>query len=690
MKSEKNLSLVKSFRTTVAFVLVMCMVTLAAIPSHTAFADTDDKVLEELDLSDISNWTPGCYSWNSGKVKKGFEYRLRLNDYVTFRSPDYEINISDDDYKVLIRELDESKKFIKSGTYDSGDAFSPDGSAKYLAIGIYNHVDDKGMDYDKYVELFENGFTVSIIGIGTEFDTIYEDLEDMTADISETSEEIASENKMSEDSEDVEITDTEEATEEAAEEETAGEDMEEEISEEKEWNIDKLDLTDFSNWTAGCYNWTNGKVMSGYMYRIRLSEYVEFDSDSYDISVSDTDFSVLIRELDENMKFVKSSNLPSGSTFTPSDSSKYLAVGLYNTKNDTAMSYEKYEELFENGFTVEIKGDDTDEEEADTEVKTVLKETVSEDTVSENEAEEETETKEETLDELLLRLFTTDDTGWYDVSKYKMEQSAMYVYRYNLQNTNMDFQVAFNATLGQDVDVELDSKGYVTAIRVPNKDKLFVDRYEKAQAAVDEAMSRIDDRMSDLEKALVLHDFLDEKTSYVMSKYDNYPGYVLAYGKGICGGYAHSYRILLTVAGIKSHNVFSSNHAWNLVTIDGEQYHVDTTWDDTKTNGKNVYCYFIRSSAIFKKNHQPWTSYVYDDTADSTLYDDWFVHKVIGRMKYYEGNWYYVLNGSIMKSRIDGTDRTTLVESDGTLSVTSVEDGILTYTEDGNTFELEI
>ncbi|SFK75302.1 Transglutaminase-like superfamily protein [Lachnospiraceae bacterium KH1T2] len=715
MKFEKSLTLFNAISKIVAFLLMIVMTSTVIIPSDIAHAGTEYEAVEIVDFADISNWTAGCYDWNSGKVLKGYEYRLRLNDYVTFFSPEYEIFIADDDYKVLVRELDDSFKFIRSGNYSSGDIFTPDESAKYLAIGIYNFKNDKKMTYEKYEELFDNGFEIAFLSTGKELGVDYdyeeepeevveenyeEELEEVVEEnYEEEPEEVVEENYEEEPEEVVEENYEDELEDEFEEDvnkdfeekevdeeiledqknkeisasensklelkEEPAEDTADEQKEEKEWNLDTIELADFTNWTEGCYSWTDGKVLQGYEYRLRLSEYVEFNNNSYYVSISDGNYAVLVREIDENGKLVKSSTLKDESVYEPAEAAKYLAIGIYNTKKDKEMNYEKYRELFENGFSVKftVKG-------------------------AKNLQESKIVKEDETLDEILIRLFSTDDESWNDVSKFKMKQSAMYVYRYNLQEKNTDFYVAFNAAIGQDIEVQTDSKGYVEAIRVSEKDMRFVDRYTKAAEAVEEAMALTDENMNDFEKALVLHDYLIDNVDYVASKYDNYAGYVLAYGKGICGGYASAYKMLLTAAGIKSHIVLSSNHAWNLVTVNGKQYHVDVTWDDTKGYGSNLYTYFMRSDEVFKRNHPKWTSYIYDDTADSVIYDDLFIHKIDGRLNYYGGSWYYVSNGSIINSQIDGKDMTTLVESDGKLVITSIEDGKLNYTEDGNTFEL--
>ncbi len=104
----------------------------------------------------------------------------------------------------------------------------------------------------------------------------------------------------------------------------------------------------------------------------------------------------------------------------------------------------------------------------------------------------------------------------------------------------------------------------------------------------------VTDGMTDLEKARVLHNWLIHNAAYDYS-FSNYDASgVLLRGTGVCESYARAYELLLNKAGVE--NRFISGmasrdaHAWNLVKIDGNWYHVDCTWD---LPGETEYCYFM-------------------------------------------------------------------------------------------------
>ncbi len=125
--------------------------------------------------------------------------------------------------------------------------------------------------------------------------------------------------------------------------------------------------------------------------------------------------------------------------------------------------------------------------------------------------------------------------------------------------------------------------------------------------------------MSDYEKELAIHDYLVDSIRYDSSSNaakDSYTIYGALIGKkAVCQGYAEAFNYMLGIAGIKSNLIsgevtLSSNtlgkHVWNQVTIDGELYHVDVTWDDPiSSDGKNIkiYNYFNITDEEMKKNH---------------------------------------------------------------------------------------
>lgn len=201
----------------------------------------------------------------------------------------------------------------------------------------------------------------------------------------------------------------------------------------------------------------------------------------------------------------------------------------------------------------------------------------------------------------------------------------------------------------------------ITKIKIVYKNTLedakrMIDEYN---TMADEIISStITNDMTDMEKALKLHDYLVLHTKYDLghqinpdsegiSSYD-----IICNNAGVCQGYAQAYRDLLRRAGVESIMVSSDdmNHAWNMVKIDGNWYHVDVTWDDPVPDyeGMVKHTYFMMSDETAKTRgevHYNWDS---DGiTATDNKYDNMFWSNVSSEIFIYNGKWYYIDNKGV-------------------------------------------
>jgi transglutaminase superfamily protein/Big-like domain-containing protein len=127
--------------------------------------------------------------------------------------------------------------------------------------------------------------------------------------------------------------------------------------------------------------------------------------------------------------------------------------------------------------------------------------------------------------------------------------------------------------------------------------------------------------MQDYEKELALHDYVVNNSKYDTRLYTNnvpfesYTDYgVLIEGIGVCSSYAKAMHRLLNAVGIESiyvtgeavNDLGTIGHAWNIVKIAGQYYHLDATWDDpVSADGtqKLSYSYFNVTDDQIGKNH---------------------------------------------------------------------------------------
>lgn len=138
--------------------------------------------------------------------------------------------------------------------------------------------------------------------------------------------------------------------------------------------------------------------------------------------------------------------------------------------------------------------------------------------------------------------------------------------------------------------------------------------------------------MSDYDVVKTLHDYLVTHCDYDyrvdignMPFISHQAEGALLNGTVVCSGYAKAYEILLDAAGIPCETITGyagGYHAWNLVQVDGEWYHVDATWDDPTNKGGDYirYTYFLKSDKVMaSRRHRNWEAV---HACTSTKYDE--------------------------------------------------------------------
>lgn len=135
--------------------------------------------------------------------------------------------------------------------------------------------------------------------------------------------------------------------------------------------------------------------------------------------------------------------------------------------------------------------------------------------------------------------------------------------------------------------------------------------------AADSILSGVHADMDDFDKELYFHDRICECTVYAPndSRTVGYSAYdALVQGQAVCEGYARAMQFLLNRADVQNYLVTgiatetdgtSEGHMWNVVTIRGDNYYLDVTWDDMDENDDSRYShtYFNVTSADILKNH---------------------------------------------------------------------------------------
>lgn len=128
--------------------------------------------------------------------------------------------------------------------------------------------------------------------------------------------------------------------------------------------------------------------------------------------------------------------------------------------------------------------------------------------------------------------------------------------------------------------------------------------------------------MTEREKVRALHDYLVLNTKYDTDNYytdtlsdPSFTAYGALFNKvAVCQGYAAAMNKLLReadinskmVTGLAGYNIETAEaHAWNLVEIDGQWYHLDATWDDPVSEEEDglSHNYFLITAEQISKDH---------------------------------------------------------------------------------------
>ena len=164
---------------------------------------------------------------------------------------------------------------------------------------------------------------------------------------------------------------------------------------------------------------------------------------------------------------------------------------------------------------------------------------------------------------------------------------------------------------------------------------------------------RVDSQYTDEQIALTVHDYII--SNYI---YDyNYStgdemycsGGLLYNGKGVCNAYAYLYNYIMHRYNIECYVTSSDsmNHAWNIIKIDNNYYHVDCTWDDpiysdgSDNFGQADHTYFLKSDKNFI-NHSGWNRT--DLVCHDEKYDDYYWKNICSPIIIKDNYAYYIAN----------------------------------------------
>lgn len=246
-------------------------------------------------------------------------------------------------------------------------------------------------------------------------------------------------------------------------------------------------------------------------------------------------------------------------------------------------------------------------------------------------------------------------------------------------------------------------KAYVNSYYSYNQ---FISRYNQIKSAFNKILNSIPSFLSDEEKVLFVHDYLVYNCEYDYENYlagtlsaDSYDMYGTLINKNcVCAGYSLTFRAVMDSLGIECEYIVSDemNHAWNLVKLHGEWFHIDLTFDDPvfvkPIYDKLGYCghnYFLKNdSEMLANGHSGWNSN--NIVCNSKRYSNIAAGKSDSKTVYNNNNWYYTYNSNIYKGSPFSTTTGQKIDVGTGVTLLGIYKNTFVYVYDGKLYSSDI
>lgn len=158
--------------------------------------------------------------------------------------------------------------------------------------------------------------------------------------------------------------------------------------------------------------------------------------------------------------------------------------------------------------------------------------------------------------------------------------------------------------------------------------------------------------LSEAECCLLVHDRLAQWCEYDYANFqaetvphESYSAYgALVNHRSVCQGYAYAFEWLMDELGIPCVYISSEsiNHGWNMVTLDGEDYFIDVTWDDPVWDipGYVEHVDLLKPFASFSASHR--NAKDFTDSPSSDLYENEYWADLNCEIVYADGAFWYL------------------------------------------------
>lgn len=121
-----------------------------------AVENKEREILDDCDLNNIYNWASGFYLSSDGQYKASSN-KICLKEYKTVvPGTEYNVKISDEEYKISIVELDNDFNFTEAhSNLSNGDTYTVSDNTKYIGLYLFKN-ETNDIKYSDYRNLFIN------------------------------------------------------------------------------------------------------------------------------------------------------------------------------------------------------------------------------------------------------------------------------------------------------------------------------------------------------------------------------------------------------------------------------------------------------------------------------------------------------------------------------------------------------
>ncbi|QOR66341.1 hypothetical protein IM538_21670 [Cytobacillus suaedae] len=187
---------------------------------------------------------------------------------------------------------------------------------------------------------------------------------------------------------------------------------------------------------------------------------------------------------------------------------------------------------------------------------------------------------------------------------------------FSIVSSTLEKVVAENPDIFYYDGSEYSSSGLIKFNYVYSVDEIK-EKKKKIDLQVESIMNSIPEDLSDYEKIKRFYEYVVKSSEYDYLNYlgnsiphESYTIYgILIENMAVCDGYAKTMQLLLKQIGIETKYVTGTadggEHAWIMVNLDNQWYHLDATWDDPVPNLKDrvLYEYFLVSDLKMDQYH---------------------------------------------------------------------------------------